>query len=128
MLDLPARQLIVGRIGLAFVAAGLFNLYRGVTRKFREKLKLRKLSDAEDKAYTVVGVAGFVARGVVFSLIGVFLVRAAYQYDPKEAVGIDGALAEVAHAEYGPLLLGLVAVGLFAFGLYSFVEARYREV
>lgn len=128
VLDLPGGQLIVGGIGLAFVAAGLFNLYRGVMRKFREKLKLRKLSEAEDKAYTVIGVAGFVARGVVFSLIGIFLVRAAYQYDPKEAVGIDGALAEVAHAEYGPLLLGLVAVGLFAFGLYSFVEARYREV
>ena len=73
-------------------------------------------------------MAGFVARGVVFGLIGVFLVRAAYQYDPKEAVGIDGALSEIVHTPYGPLLLGLVAAGLFAFGLYSFVEARYREV
>ena len=128
VLDLPAGPFLVGAVGLGFVAAGLFNVYRGVTRKFREKLKLRKLSDAEDKAYTVIGVAGFVARGVVFALIGVFLVRAAYQYDPKEAVGIDGALSEIVHTPYGPLLLGLVAAGLFAFGLYSFVEARYREV
>jgi hypothetical protein len=128
VLDLPAGQLIVGAVGLGFAAAGLFNLYRGVSGSFREKLKLRKLSEAEDKAYTAIGVAGFVARGVVFGLIGVFLVRAAYQYDAKEAVGIDGALAEVAHASYGPVLLGLVAAGLFAFGLYSFVEARYREV
>jgi Domain of Unknown Function (DUF1206) len=128
VLDLPAGPLIVGAVGLAFIAGGLFNLYRGVTRKFREKLKLRKLSDAEDKAYTAIGVAGFVARGVVFSLIGIFLVRAAYQYDPKEAVGIDGALSEIVHTSYGPVLLGLVAAGLFAFGLYSFVEARYREV
>jgi hypothetical protein len=128
MLDLPAGPYLVGGVGLAFVAAGIFNFYRGVTRTFREKLKLRKMSDAEDKAYTVIGVAGFVARGVVFSLIGAFLVRAAYQYDPKEAVGIDGALAELASASYGPFLLGLTAAGLFAFGLYSFVEARYREV
>jgi Domain of Unknown Function (DUF1206) len=128
VLDLPAGPLIVGAVGLAFVAGGLFNVYRGVTRKFREKLKLRKLSDAEDKAYTIIGVAGFVARGVVFGLIGIFLVRAAYQYDPKEAVGIDGALSEIVHTSYGPFLLGLVAAGLFAFGLYSFVEARYREV
>ena len=128
VLDLPAGPWLVGGVGLAFVAAGLFNFYRGVTQKFREKLKLRKLSDTEDRAYTVIGVAGFVARGVVFSLIGVFLVRAAYQYDPQEAVGIGGALAEVARASYGPFLLGLVAAGLFAFGLYSFVEARYRDV
>jgi len=103
------------------------NVYRGVTRKFREKLKLRKMSDFEDKAYSV-GLIGFVARGVVFGLIGSFLLRAAYQYDPEEAVGIDGALAELAQASYGPFLLGLTAAGLFAFGLYSFVEARYREV
>jgi hypothetical protein len=128
LLDLPAGPLLVGAAGLAFVGAGLWNVYRGVTTKFREKLKLRKLSDAEDKAYTVIGVVGFVARGVVFGLIGVFLIRAAYQYDPQEAVGIDGALAELAQASYGPLLLGLTAAGLFAFGLYSFVEARYREV
>jgi Domain of Unknown Function (DUF1206) len=128
VLDLPAGPYLVGGLGLAFVAAGLFNFYRGVTRKFREKLKLRKLGEAEDTAYTVVGIAGFVARGVVFSLIGAFLIRAAYQYDPKEAVGIDGALSELAHASYGAYLLGLTAAGLFAFGLYSFVEARYREV
>jgi hypothetical protein len=128
VLDLPGGPFIVGGIGLGFVGAGLFNFYRGVTRKFREKLKLRKMSDAEDKAYCAIGVVVFVARGIVFGLIGVFLIRAAYQYDPEEAVGIDGALAELAQASYGPLLLGLTAAGLFAFGLYSFVEARYREV
>jgi Domain of Unknown Function (DUF1206) len=128
VLDLPAGPLLVAAAGLAFVGAGLFNFYRGVTRNFREKLKLRKLSATEDKAYTAIGVVGFVARGIVFSLVGVFLVRAAYQYDPEEAVGLDGALAELAQASYGTLLLGFVAAGLFAFGLYSFVEARYREV
>jgi Domain of Unknown Function (DUF1206) len=128
VLDLPAGPLIVGAIGAGFLAAGVFNLYRGATGKFREKLKLIKLSEAQDKAFTVIGVIGFIARGIVFGLIGVFLVRAAYQYDPEETVGIDGALAEIAHADYGPLLLGLTAAGLFAFGLYSFVEARYREV
>jgi succinate dehydrogenase/fumarate reductase cytochrome b subunit len=128
VLDLPAGRWLVAGVGLGFVGAGLFNFYRGITRKFREKLKLIELSEAEDKAYSAIGAAGFVARGVVFSLVGVFLVRAAYQYDPQEAIGLDGALSKLAHASYGPYLLGLTAAGLFAFGLYSFVEARYREV
>jgi hypothetical protein len=128
VLDLPLGKYLVGAVGLAFLAAGVVNVYRGVTRKFREKLKLRKMSGFEDKAYSVIGVVGFVARGVVFGLIGLFLLKAAYEYDPKEAVGIDGALAELAQASYGPFLLGVTAAGLFAFGLYSFVEARYREV
>jgi hypothetical protein len=128
VLDLPAGPLIVGAVGLAFLAGGGWNAYRAISGKFREKLKLRKMSEAEDKAFTVVGTIGILARGVVFTLVGVFLLRAAYQYDPKEAVGLDGALAEVAQASYGTFLLGLVAAGLLAFGLYSFVEARYREV
>jgi uncharacterized protein DUF1206 len=128
VLDLPAGRWLVGAVGLGFVGAGLWNLGRGLSGKFREKLKLIKLSNAEDKAYTAIGVLGYAARGVVFGLVGVFLIRAAYQFDPKEAVGLDGALSEIAHSPYGPYLLGLTAAGLFAFGLYSLVEARYREV
>lgn len=128
LLDLPAGPLIVGAVGLGFLVAAGWNFFRGFSCKFREKLKLQKMSNAEDKAFTVVGTVGIVARGVVFGLIGVFLLKAAYEYDPKEAVGLDGALSKVAQAPYGPFLLGVVAAGLFAFGLYSLAEARYREV
>jgi hypothetical protein len=65
---------------------------------------------------------------VVFALAGVFIVRAAWEFDPKEAIGFDGALAKLANAEHGPLLLGAVAAGLFAYGLFCLVQARYREV
>jgi hypothetical protein len=65
---------------------------------------------------------------VVFGLIGVFLIKAAIDYDPKQAVGLDGALAKLAHASYGPFLLGIVAAGLIAFGVYSLSDARYRRI
>ena len=71
--------------------------------------------------YTLLGIVGYVARGVVFALIGVFLVRAAWDYDPKEAVGYDGALSKLQQAPY-------TAAGLVAFGLFCLVQARYREV
>ena len=58
-----------------------------------------------------VGVVGHLARAVVFTLIGVFVIRAALQYDPKEAIGLDGALQKLARADYGPYLLGLTAAG-----------------
>lgn len=128
VLELPGGRLIVAAIGLAILGAAGFNFWRAITRSFRKNLKLRKLSEAEDKAFTVIGVIGHLARGVVFGLIGFFLVRAAWQYDPKEAVGLDGALAEVLQQDYGDTLLAIVAAGLIAFGIYCFVEARYREV
>jgi hypothetical protein len=126
--ELPLGRWIVAGIGLAFLGAGAFNVWRGVTARFRKNLKTRKMSEAEDRAFTAMGVAGHVARGVVFGLIGLFLVRAAWQYDPRETVGIDGALAQILRRDYGDTLLGIVASGLIAFALYCYVEARYREV
>lgn len=65
---------------------------------------------------------------VAFGLVGVFLIRAAIDYNPSNAIGLDGALAKIAHASYGPFLLGIVAAGLIAFGVYSFSDARYRRI
>lgn len=128
VLEWPLGRWIVAAIGLGILGAGVFNIWRAVTRSFRKNLKLRKMSEVEEQAFTVMGVVGHLARGVVFGLIGFFLVRAAWQYDPDEAVGLDGALAEILRQDYGDTLLGIVAAGLIAFGLYCLAEARYREV
>lgn len=128
ILEQPAGRWIVAGLGLAIVGAGLFNLYRALTHQFQDDLKQEQMGSTERKWYTAIGVAGHLARAVVFSLAGLFLLKAAYEYDPKEAIGLDGALAKVARAEYGTTLLVLVASGLFAYGLFSIVQARYREV
>jgi hypothetical protein len=65
---------------------------------------------------------------VVFALVGFFLAKAAWEYDPDEAVGIDGALARLAHRAYGTWLLAAVALGLLAYAVFCLVQARYRRV
>jgi len=126
--DWPAGRYLVYAAGLAFLGAALFNGYRAVTCKFEKKLKTGEMGEAEEKAATGVGILGHLARMVVYSLIGIFLLRAAWEFDAKEARGLDGALLELSQAAYGGLLLGAVAVGLFAYALYCFVEARYRKI
>jgi hypothetical protein len=64
----------------------------------------------------------------VFGLIGVFIVRAGWQFDAKQAVGLDGALRRLLQGPWGPVLLCVAAAGLFAFGCYSIIEARFRRV
>lgn len=73
-------------------------------------------------------MVGYGARAVVFILIGIFIARAAWEYDPDEAVGLDGALQKLAHQTFGPLPLGVVAGGLVVYGLFYLVKAAYREV
>jgi hypothetical protein len=128
VLDLPLGPWLVGIAGTGIIGAGAWNGYRAVTGQFRDDLKTRRMSKQEDRWFTTIGVFGHLARAVVFTLIGIFLIRAAYQYDPKETVGLDGALAKLAAEPAGPFLLGTVAFGLLAYGLFCFVQARYRDV
>jgi hypothetical protein len=128
VLDWPAGRWIVGIVGLCIVGAGLWNLYRGLTRNFEDKWRIGAMSHTERKWGGRAGVAGHLARAVVFGLIGIFVTRAAIDYKPKEAIGLDGALQKLAHASYGPYLLGLTAAGLVCYGLYCLVDARYRDV
>ncbi len=128
VLDWPGGRWLIGIVGVAFLIAALWNFWRGVSGRFRKQLKTGEMSASELRWTTRIAVVGLVARAVVFALIGVFLIKAAAEFDPKEAIGLDGALRKLAAGPHGPWLLGLVAGGLFAFGLFCLIQARYREV
>ena len=119
---------LVGIAGALVIGYGGRQLYRAWTSKFREKPRLRGMSATEDRWATRFGRIGYGARGVVFGLVGAFLIVAAIQSDPNEARGLDGALATLARQPWGSALLCAVAAGLTAYGLYMFVEARYRRM
>lgn len=126
--DWPAGRWLVGLAGLAIIGAGVWNVYRGLSKKFEDKWRIGRMSKTERRWGSRVGVVGHLARGVVFGLIGIFLTKAAIEFDPEEAIGLDGALQKLAEAEYGPILLGVTAAGLVCYGLYCLVDARYRDV
>ena len=75
-----------------------------------------------------MGAVGYTVRGVVAGVIGWFVLRAALEFDPREAVGVDGALKRMLDESWGRPLVLVLSLGLLAFGLFSFVEARYRKV
>jgi hypothetical protein len=128
VLDWPAGRWLVLAAAAGFIGDGLYNVYRGVKQKFREALAEGQMHGSVKTWAIRSGVVGHVARGAVFAVIGLFLGKAAIEYDPDEAVGIDGALLEVSEQPYGQVLLGLVAAGLIAYGVYCLVEARYRKI
>jgi hypothetical protein len=128
VLDWPGGTVLVAIAGIVIVGVGLQQGYKGVKKKFLEDSKTEEMSERVRKAFTALGVFGFLARMVVFGLIGYFLFKAAIDFDPGKAVSLDGALAKLGQASYGPILLGIVAAGLIGFGAYSFADARYRKV
>jgi uncharacterized protein DUF1206 len=128
VLGWPGGQWLVGLAGLVVIGVGIDQARKGLTRSFLEDSKTEQMDEKTRSTFTALGVAGHVARAVVFAMIGYFLVKAAIDYDPQKAVGLDGALTKLAHATFGPVALGVVAAGLLAFGAYSVADARYRRV
>ncbi|HEY8725557.1 MAG TPA: DUF1206 domain-containing protein [Gaiellaceae bacterium] len=124
----PAGTWIVGIVGGVMIGVALYQGYRGITKKFLEDSKVEEMSPRVKEWISRLGMIGHLARMVVFGLIGIFLIKAAIDYKPSKAVGLDGALAKIVHNSYGPLLLGIVATGLIAFAVYSLSDARYRRI
>ena len=126
VLSWPAGTWLVALAGACIIGVGLFNGYRGVTQKFADRWR-GEHTDVGTWAKRV-GVIGLLSRLVVFCLIGVFAIKAAIDYEPSEAIGLDGALLELTHHTYGRWLLGLTAAGLLAYAIFCFADARYRRV
>jgi hypothetical protein len=119
---------IIAAIGAILIGVALYQGYEGVSKKFLEDSNTAQMSAQTRQAFTALGVFGHLARMVVFGLVGYFLIKAAMNYDPDEAIGLDGALSKLSQYSYGPLLLGVVAAGLIGFALYSIADARYRKI
>src|SRR5579863_8011198 len=128
LLKQPFGQALVVIVGLVVLAIAAYLYMKAYKAPFRSKLNLGGLRAETSKIIINLGRLGYAALGVVFTIIGIFLIVAAVQFNPKKAVGLDGALQELLRQPFGPILLIIVALGLIAYGLYSFAEARYRRI
>ncbi|MFJ9536163.1 DUF1206 domain-containing protein [Streptomyces sp. NPDC101225] len=127
-LDLPAGQWLVAAAGAGVVVAGVWNVVRAVRRKYHKDLKLGEMSPWQRRLVDITGVGGGVARCLVFTAAGAFAVRAAIDYRPDRAKGMDDTLRSFAHTPLGPSLLVCVAAGLVLYGLFSIALSRWCRV
>jgi Domain of Unknown Function (DUF1206) len=128
LLAQPFGTWLVGAIGAGIIVFAVSQWYLAYTAKFLEQLYRSAMSRQAETWVRRVGRIGLAARGVVFAVVGVFLIVAARTADPRQARGLSGALRALEQQPYGPWLLGVVALGLVAYGVYLLVLARYRRI
>ena len=102
-------------------------VYFGLARNFRETMSRQGRTGRLGKAYVVLGVVGYVSRGIAIGLVGALFVYAALTHDPQKSGGLDQALQDVLAQPFGGPALVLMALGLACFGLFCFAWARHID-
>ncbi len=128
LLELPLGAILVSLVGLGVVGAGFHETYSGITGNFQKNFRLREIKSGQRKIITILGILSFTARALIFFLMGYYFITAAIDYNPNEAIGMDGALLDLSQSYYGKTLLFVTAAGLVCHGVLAFYEAKYRRI
>lgn len=124
VLGAPAGRTMVIVTGMVVVIIGLVFVRKGVTRSFRDQISGD--DGVEGTLIDRLGTVGWIARGISMSIIGFFLMRAAWLFDPDVAAGLDDSMRQLASNRFGAALTVAVGVGFIAYGLFAGISARHR--
>jgi hypothetical protein len=125
-LSTPGGIAVLWAIALAFIAYGLYQLYKAWQAKLSKELELGRLSNRARRFVMGASRFGIAARGIVFATTGVLVARAVQQHNPNEVKGIKASLLELLHLGRWPF--AIIAAGLVAYGIYQMINARYRRI
>lgn len=124
LLSLPAGQVLVAVVAAVVVGVAVALAVKGARKSFLEDLDTGELPAGSRRWVTRLGVAGYIAKGVVLGIIGILLGFAAFNENAAEAGGLDTALKTLAEQPFGTAALVAVALGLAAYGAYCFAAAK----
>jgi hypothetical protein len=128
VMEAPGGRFLVGAAALGIAAYGVAQLVQAYKAKLDKQLDLSPLSSGARTWAIRAARAGLAARGVVFLVLGFFLLQAARHSNASETRGLGGALDALHDTAYGAWVLGLVALGLIGYGVTQLLKARYRRI
>ena len=125
----PFGLWLIGIVGLAAIAGSVLGeIVPGWRGRFASDLDLDRRSPSERRWAMRLGRVGIVTRGIVFTIIGIFMVGTAFHANPHHVTGTNGALLGLLRQPFGRTLLASAGLGLIAFGGFSVMCARWMRV
>jgi hypothetical protein len=128
VLRLPSGPSLLAVAGLLLIVGGAFVFYRAFSERFGEMLDRREVSRGARRAIAVAARAGTAARGLIFVLCGILVLRAAATSRPDVVGDAGDALAMIGKTTFGPVLLAVTGAGFVAYGAYQLAKARYQRI
>lgn len=128
IMDFPYGDWLIGATGLIVAAYGVSEIWEAWRERVGKLIDLSPLPAAARSAVANISRFGVAARGIIITVLGTFLVRAAVRHDPSEAAGTRESMLELANVFEGRLLLWAMAAGLLAYALDQALHARCRRI
>lgn len=128
LMSQPFGRWLVGLVGLVVIGSAIYQFYRAYQADFTDRMDTKGLDGNAETWLERLGRFGLAARGVVFAIIGGFLISSALRAEPEQAKGLGESLATLESQPYGPWLLAVVALGLAFYGALQIAKGRLREI
>ena len=123
----PFGDWLVGLLGLALAITGIYQVYYGMSGKYRKHVQDLSLRSTASRNLLRAGKIGYVARGIVWLMLAWLSFRAAFQADSGEAGDTGKAFHFLETASFGSYLLGALGIGLVCYGVFNFIRARWER-
>lgn len=127
LLEMPFGRWLLGGVALGTAGIGIFQIYLSLSGTYRQIIEEKKIDTRAKEILVRSGTVGYVARAIVWLIVGYFLLQAALQADSSEAGDTDTALNYLKY-QYGSLTLAVTGVGLFCYGIFQFARAKYQPI
>ena len=126
VMSYPGGVLAIAAVGLGIFIGGVVFVIMGIRGRYLDDLDTERT--LVNRTARIIGGIGYIAKGIAFAAIGVLFLIAAYQSDPDEAAGLDGALESLRRLPSGNVVLSVVALGFILFGLHCFIRTKYEAL
>ncbi|BDI22955.1 hypothetical protein L3i23_17310 [Herbiconiux sp. L3-i23] len=126
LLENPFGVALLLVVAAGILGIGAYFVVKGANRKFLDDID--RPSGRAGRATELIGMVGYIAKGVALAVVGILFGTAAVTTDPEQAAGLDGALKALAELPFGAVVLALIGLGFIAYGVYCGIRARYARL
>lgn len=121
----PGGVWLVGAAGLALIAVGIGQFVVLARRGYTTEVDLPHQSGGWRRTIHAMAWYGYSARGVILTVLGYFLIRAAVRRNPAEAGDTDTAFDFIGGGVVGDSAFFVVALGTIAYGVFMYLNAWF---
>jgi hypothetical protein len=128
VMDVPLGEWIVAILGAIVVIYGVSEIVASFRSGYSKTLDVTPIPTQHRRTFETISAIGIGARGVIITVVGIFLLRAAFEQDASEAHGIRDSLQELVRAVPGRWAMALIGVGFLCYAFDQAVHVWCRRI